>query len=177
MSVVTAGAIGAGKIWLKPGAAAIAGFVADRVGIWQTVAACFVVIILSFGLFAVMPGTATLVSLMIINIVIASIVIFAHRGVYFALLEEAGIPAAMTGTAAGVISMIGFTPDIFMPLVGGALLDGYPGAAGYHAYFGLIAGLGVIGLACTVAVGKLEARETTGALKEENVGHFRSGLI
>jgi nitrate/nitrite transporter NarK len=154
MSVIVAGSIGAGKIWLKPGAAAIAGFIADRVGIWQTVAACFLIMILSFAGFAVLPGGPALVVLMIANIIVASIAIFAHRGIYFALMEESGIPAAMTGTAAGLISMIGFTPDVFMPLVGGVLLDGYPGATGYHLYFGMIAGLCVVGLLATLIIGQ-----------------------
>jgi nitrate/nitrite transporter NarK len=161
MSVVAAGAIGAGKIWLKPGAAAIAGFIADRLGIWQTVAACFVILILSFAGFAALPGTASLVTLMIVNIVVASIAIFAHRGVYFALLEESGIPAMMTGTATGLISVIGFTPDVFMPLLGGHLLDKYPGARGYHLFFWFIAGLAIVGLCATLVIGRLSSRPST----------------
>jgi nitrate/nitrite transporter NarK len=158
MSIVAAGAIGAGKVWLKPGAAAIAGFIADKVGVWQTVGVCFVVLIFSFAGFAILPGGASLVILMICNITIASIAIFAHRGVYFALLEECRISPAMTGTATGLISMIGYTPDIFMPLLGGVLLDGYPGATGYHYYFGFIAGLSVVGLAATLIIGRLVVR-------------------
>jgi nitrate/nitrite transporter NarK len=158
LSVVAAGTLGAGKVWLKPGAAAIAGFIADRMGIWQTVAACFAVLILSFAGFAALPGTASLVTLMIVNIVIASIAIFAHRGVYFALLEESGIPPLMTGTATGLISVIGYTPDIFMPLLGGHLLDEYPGAPGYHMFFWFIIGLGVVGLCATLVIGRLSRK-------------------
>jgi hypothetical protein len=79
-----------------------------------------------------------MIALMLVNVAVASLAIFALRGIYFALLEEGGIPVAVTGTAAGVISMLGFTPDIFMPLVGGALLDAFPGEAGYKFYFGFI---------------------------------------
>ena len=160
MSVVVAGSIAAGKIWLKPGAAAIAGFIADRIGIWQSVAAGFVILIISFAGFAILPGNASLVILMIANIIFASIAVFAHRGIYFALLEECRIPPLMTGTAAGLISMIGFTPDIFMPLIGGALLDRYPGAAGYQLYFGFIAVLCTIGLLAVLVIGR--SRRTAG---------------
>ncbi len=154
MSVVVAGSIAAGKIWLKPGAAAIAGFIADRIGIWQSVVGGYVILIISFAGFAILPGTASLTILMVANIIVASIAVFAHRGIYFALLEECQIPPLMTGTAAGLISMIGFTPDIFMPLIGGALLDGYPGAVGYQLYFGFIAALCVIGLIATMMIGR-----------------------
>jgi MFS family permease len=77
--------------------------------------------------------------------VIISIGVFALRGLYFALLTEGGISAAATGTAVGVISAIGFTPDVFMPLLGGILLDTYPGAEGYRYYFGTIAILCLVG--------------------------------
>ena len=154
MSAVVAGTIAAGKIWLKPGSAAIAGFVADRLGIWQSVAGGFVILIISFAGFAVLPGTASLVVLMIANITVASIAIFAHRGIYFALLEECQISPLMTGTAAGLISMIGFTPDIFMPLIGGMLLDSYPGPKGYQIYFGFIALLCCFGLLATLLIGR-----------------------
>lgn len=154
MSAVAAGAIGAGKVWLKPLSALIAGFVADRVGVSKSVAACFLALIASFAGFVVLPGGAAMVALMIANIALASIAIFALRGVYFALLEESGIPTIVTGTATGIVSVIGFAPDVFMPLLGGALLDAFPGEAGYRIYFGFIAFLCVGGLIATLALFK-----------------------
>ena len=145
MSAVAAGAIGAGKVWLKPAAAAIAGFAADRIGVSKAVAIGIVVLTASFLGFVLMPGGEAMIALMIFNIAIASIAIFALRGIYFALLEECGVPAAVTGTATGIISVIAFTPDVFMPLVGGALLDAFPGEAGYRYFFGFITALCVSG--------------------------------
>jgi len=77
------------------------------------------------------------------------------RAIYFALLEEGGIPMAVTGTAAGVVSMIGFTPDIFMPLMGGMLLDNIPGSAGYRLFFLIVAGICVIGLIATLMIRRI----------------------
>ena len=159
MSVVAGAAIGVGKVWLKPVAAAAAGVIADRIGIWRGVALCFVVLIASFLGFAALPGQATLVWLMIANIALASLAVFALRGIYFALLEESGVPLALTGTATGVVSMIGFTPDVFMPLVGGSLLDAYPGETGYRLLFLVIALLSVVGLAATIAIGRRTSRQ------------------
>ena len=82
---------------------------------------------------------------MLVNAAIVSAAIFALRGIYFALLEEGGVDAAVTGTAAGVISAVGFTPDVFMPLLGGVLLDAYPGEDGYRYFYLAIAGLCAIG--------------------------------
>lgn len=150
MSVVAAGAIGAGKVWLKPFAAIAAGFAADRFGIAQAVIICFALMIASFIGFVFLPGQASFVGLMIANIALASIAIFAMRGIYFALLEESGVPTFMTGTATGLISAIGFTPDVFMPLLGGHLLDAFPGDTGYRYLFGIIALLCLCGIAATL---------------------------
>ncbi|MCK5747600.1 MAG: MFS transporter, partial [Oricola sp.] len=145
MSAVAAGAIGAGKVWLKPVSAAIAGFAADRIGVSKAVLIGMVVLTASFLGFTVLPGGSAMIGLMIFNIALASIAIFALRGIYFALLEDCGVPAAVTGTATGVISVIAFTPDVFMPLVGGALLDAYPGETSFRYFFGLITALCVCG--------------------------------
>ena len=146
MSVVFGGAIGVGKMWLKPLSALGAGFLADRAGTSRTVAWCLAVLIASFGVFVFTPGNPRLVLVLIVNTAVASLAIFALRGIYFALLEEGGIPLAVTGTAAGVVSVVGFTPDVFMPIVGGVLLDRYPGGLGYRYFFALIVGLCILGL-------------------------------
>ena len=52
----------------------------------------------------------------------------------------------MTGTAVGVVSAIGFTPDFFMPILGGMLLDSHPGVLGYRYYFGVIAIMSICGV-------------------------------
>jgi nitrate/nitrite transporter NarK len=146
MTVTMAAVISVGKMWLKPAAALVAGFVSDRLGIANSVSLLFVVLIVSFATFAVLPGTPSLLSVMLVNVAIASLAVFAMRGIYFALLEEGGIPMAVTGTAAGVISVIGYTPDIFMPLLGGVLLDTFPGSQGYKLFFFAVAGICVAGL-------------------------------
>jgi len=76
--------------------------------------------------------------------------VFALRGIYFALLEEGGIPFMVTGTAAGIISIIAYTPDIFMPLLGGVLLDRFPGAEGYRLFFFTVAAICTMGLGATL---------------------------
>lgn len=146
MSVVFGGAIGVGKMWVKPFSALAAGFLADRRGIARTVTLSFFILILSFSVFIFTPGSPRLVMVLVVNTAVASLAIYALRGIYFALLEEGGIPLVVTGTATGLVSVIGFTPDVFMPMVGGVLLDRYPGGLGYRYLFLIIAGLCVCGM-------------------------------
>jgi nitrate/nitrite transporter NarK len=150
MSVTMAAALSVGKLWMKPIAALSAGFISDKFGIAKSVAFLFVVLIASFTLFALMPGTPSLLPVMIANVALASLAVFAMRGIYFALLEEGGIPIVVTGTAAGIISVVGYTPDIFMPLLGGVLLDRYPGPEGYRLFFLTVAGICTVGLVATL---------------------------
>lgn len=145
LSVVLGGAIAVGKMWLKPFAAAGAGFIADRFGVSKTVFVSFLIVTSGFVVFGILPGGDSWLLVMLINAAVVSAAIFALRGIYFALLEEGGVDAAVTGTAAGVISAVGFTPDVFMPLLGGVLLDAYPGEEGYRYFYLAIAGLCAIG--------------------------------
>jgi len=167
MSLVFGGAIGVGKMWVKPIPALGAGFLADRIGPSRTVAWSFAVLIFSFCVFVITPGSPNLVSILIINTILASLAIFAVRGVYFAMLEEGGIPLALTGTATGIVSVIGYTPDIFMPIAGGAFLDKYPGALGYRYFFLIIVGLCVLGLVSALIVMRKYSKFT---LKEGHDG-------
>jgi len=148
LSVVIGASLAVGKMWLKPVVAVCAGFAADKLGVANTVFYCLLAMTLCFGVFSVLPGGDAYLVVMLINVVIISIGVFALRGLYFALLSEGGISSAATGTAVGVISAIGFTPDVFMPLLGGILLDAYPGAEGYRYYYGAIAILCLIGTFC-----------------------------
>jgi sugar phosphate permease len=154
MSVVFGGAIGVGKYWMKPLSSLGAGFLADRAGTSRTVVWCLAILIVSFGIFVLMPGNPKLIGVLIANTAVASLAIFALRGIYFALLEEGNIPLALTGTAAGIVSAVGFTPDVFMPIVGGVLLDRHPGGLGYRYLFGFIISLCFLGLLSSLALYK-----------------------
>jgi hypothetical protein len=89
---------------------------------------------------------------LLVNVAIISGAVYGLRGIYFSLLEQGGIPIAVTGTATGIISIIGYTPDIFLPVLGGMILDASPGAVGYQQYFLLISALSAIGLVAAFVV-------------------------
>ncbi len=160
MTAAVAGFISAGRMSLKPLAALIAGFVGDRYGIARSTMVLFVLLTVSFGLFSVLPASPGLFVWMLVNVAIAAIAIFALRGIYFALLEEGGVPLAVTGTAGGVVSAIGFTPDVFMPMLGGILLDKYPGVTGYQYLYLATAGMCVVGLIAAIIIYKRYVGQT-----------------
>lgn len=67
------------------------------------------------------------------------------RGIYWATLESCDVPDRIKGLAIGVISLIGYFPDIYLPLINAALLQAYPGRTGYTIYFIGIAMMGLVG--------------------------------
>ena len=71
--------------------------------------------------------------------------VYSARVLYFATLEEAKIPIAVTGTAVGFISVVGYTPDIFTGLINGYFLDKYNEVVGHQIVFGIMTVFSIIG--------------------------------
>lgn len=142
--------VGTFLLYIRPFAALLVIFLAIRfkASYWMVVgfavmlfgAIFFATGILEYGMY-----TATLVSIFVI-----STGIYAVRALYFALMQEGEIPLAVTGTAIGLISVVGYLPDIFMPPLIGIFLDNYPGETGYQLVFGTMAVFSLIGLAAVV---------------------------
>lgn len=143
---VQASGIGALSFWIRAAAAVAAGYLGDRIDASRVIVWGFAILIGGCLLIAsgvLVPGPAWK---LIATIVTASVGIYALRGVYFALLAEGAVPLAYTGSAAGVVSVLGFTPDVFMGPLMGALLDNSPGLPGHRHVFAAVAGFGAVGL-------------------------------
>ena len=149
LSVTLAALLSSLKLWVKPFAALGAGVLADKLGVTQVIVTLFIILLLGFLSFAFLPGTTGWIPVMVLNLILVSMAVFGLRGVYFALVHESGVPFEVTGVAIGVISMIGLSPDIFMPLLGGMLLDTYQGAEGYQYFFLCVSGLCCLGIIAT----------------------------
>ncbi|MBK8291454.1 MAG: hypothetical protein IPK96_11475 [Flammeovirgaceae bacterium] len=82
--------------------------------------------------------------------------VYGVRVLYFAVLQEARVPLITTGTVVGIISFIGFTPDIFMSPLNGLLLDLNPGVLGHQYVFLVLALFSLIGLITSLRFSKLK---------------------
>lgn len=144
---VAAAQLGTVSFWVRPFAAVGAGYLADRVRPSRVAAWSFFALALGCLLMVVQPSVhAVLVAV----VAATSVGIYAVRAVYFALLGEACVPLTVTGSAIGLVSVIGFTPDVFMGPIMGYLLDRSPGALGHQHVFLFVAGSAVVGLAASV---------------------------
>ena len=147
---VRAASVSAVAFWVRPVAALTAGLIADKVGGPRTIVVCFLLIIIADSTVALGLLDPTAPWMLFVMVVAISTVVFGLRGIYFAIFDEAGVPPALTGTAVGLVSVVGYTPDIFMGPINGYLTDTYPGATGHEYFFGVLAGFAALGLCCTL---------------------------
>jgi len=142
---VTGAKIGALTGWTRPLAAVAAGYLANRYGASNIVIMCFSMLIAGYSLFTFITPQADLYRVLLLNVVFTSLAVYALHAIYFALLAESDIPLGATGTAVGAISVVGFTPDIFVGPAMGWLLDNNSTVTGHQLVFASLAAFAVIG--------------------------------
>lgn len=142
-------AIGA---WMRPVAALGAGFLGDRFTISRMTLIAFVLLLISDLYFALTTPLPGVVWVLFCNMLLGASAIFGLRGLYFALFQEAKVPVAVTGTAVGLVSVLGFTPDIFVAYFGGVLLDRAPGLAGHQHFFLFLAAFAALGVIASYTI-------------------------
>lgn len=131
--------------YLRPVSAIGFGILADRISAGKVISIMFTLSFVAYlGLSRITPQPATL-SIIYLNLITTFIAVFALRGVYFALLEETDIKGKYTGTAVGLISVVGFAPDAFFYAAGGRIIDAAPGLSGFHNYFIFLAAFALTG--------------------------------
>ena len=147
---VAAAQISTIAFWVRPFAAIGAGLLGDRISSSRMIALSFGILIvgsLVIALGVLQPGIHWM---LVATVAGTSVGIYALRGIYFALFEEARVPLAFTGSAVGLVSFIGYTPDIFMGPLMGYLIDRSPGALGHQHVFGVLAAFAAVGLISTL---------------------------
>jgi nitrate/nitrite transporter NarK len=142
--------------YLRPIAAIIAGFIVDRFVASRVIVVFFVVLAVSYTLLGFAPVSGFAIDYLYANIIVTFVTVFGIRGVYFALIEETKINSKVTGTAVGLISVIGFTPEVYFASIAGRLLDAAPGIAGHQHVFLMLAGFAVIGIMATVLLARIK---------------------
>ena len=142
---VEAAKVGSYQMYLRPLVCVLVGVFADKSSSALWLIRGFVILFIGSLLFASGWVNAPLSGLFIFAVVITGIGTYALRTLYYAAVKEGHIPYAVTGTAVGIISVIGYTPDIFMGPVMGILLDSSPGITGHQHVFTLLAGFSLIG--------------------------------
>lgn len=144
LTVVMAGTITTLKLWMRPIGGIGGGFLGDRYSkVSVLVIALFLAAVSLLGLMAA-PRISSHV-LLVFLVLFIGILTYAIRGLYWSLLDRCNIPVETMGLAIGLISVLGYSPDVFLPLINGYLTQNFPGVFGYQLYFGYVAGMAALG--------------------------------
>ena len=146
MDEVEAAGFTAYATYLRPVGAVVAGFIADRFSAAKSIFVTFLILCIAYAVVAASTLQFDGSGLIITNLLVSYFAVFALRGIYFALLEETQTPKYLTGTTVGLVSVIGYTPDVFFAPIAGRILDASPGAAGHQHYFIFLACIALTGM-------------------------------
>ena len=144
LSAVMVGTITLAKLWMRPIGGIAAGFIGDWSNPEKVLSITLVLASIALAMMAFLPATsATLLMLAIVLLV--GLLTYAVRGLYWATLGGCDVPKKIKGLAIGIISMIGYAPESYLPLVSAALIEQYPGGLGYKIYYLIISACGLFG--------------------------------
>ena len=158
MNEADAAGFTANASYIRLVAALAAGLLGDRFGIARLVWMSFGALAGCWAILDLLDASPEALGIVYTNLVITYFGVYALRGLYFALLEQTRVPHMVTGAAVGLISLIGYTPDIFIGPIAGRLLDSFPGVAGYQYFFLLLCGISTIGMITAAAVSRAASR-------------------
>lgn len=137
--------------WTRPFAPLIAGIIADRFDATRSIGVVFAFLALSYVFLALAVPDGAWLSIIYANFFVSTAGVYALRGIYFALIEENNTPRHITGAAVGLMSVVGYTPEIFFPVISGRILDATPGIGGFQNYFWFLSGITATGV-CVILV-------------------------
>ncbi len=137
--------IGTFLLFLRPLIGVLIGILADRTQTTFWLIVSFIISFFGALLFASGLISNSTTALFFISILIVATGVYAARSLYFAVMQKGKIPLVLTGTAVGIISLIGYTPDIFAGPAMGYLLENSPGEEGHQHVFWMLALFSLIG--------------------------------
>ena len=137
--------VGTFLLFVRPVIGILIGVVADRTQTTLWLVLSFIITFFGALLFATGIISDSTTVLFFISILVVATGVYAARSLYFAVMESGQIPLVLTGTAVGLISLVGYTPDIFAGPAMGYLLDNSPGEEGHQHVFLMLALFSFIG--------------------------------
>lgn len=136
LSVAGGSTLGGIRYIIQAFGGVIGGFLADKIGSrLKVIIGGAVLTGLSYALFLFLPADKGLIAIILANFVAGMFFIYLIRSQYFAIIDDAGIPVSKTGRVSGIVSCLGYLPDVFMYTMIGGWLDNNDGKAEFNMMF------------------------------------------
>jgi len=144
LSAVTVGAITVGRLWMRPLGGVLAGFIGDY---FRVIPFLGVLMLIAGGLLALLPLLPATIGATVLFPMVLLIGLFTYgvRGIFWATLDECDVSASTRGLAVGIISLLAYTPDIYVPMVQSWALANWGGQQGFQIYYGLFGASSLLG--------------------------------
>ena len=144
LSAVAVATITTAKLWMRPIGAVAAGFAGDFLDREKVLGILLVAASVALSVLTVLPISIGAFVLLAVVLIIG-LLTYAVRGIFWSTLESCNVSNSIKGLAIGLISLLGYSPDVYLPLLSNYLFENYPGKQAYEIYFNIIAGMGILG--------------------------------
>ena len=152
---IEAAKVGAVQLYLRPIVCIMIGLLADKTKNMFWIIFGFITMLIGALIFSLGLIQPNMNFIFFLSLVVLAVGTYSIRALYFAVLKEAKVPFALTGTAVGLISVVGYSPDIFAGPIMGHLLDTYPGVVGHQYVYLMLVAFSVIGLIASLRFARL----------------------
>ena len=149
--------IGSLQLYLRPIVCLLIALFADKKSYINLIIVGFIIMLIGAIIFSLGIVQVNMNFVFFFSLIVVATGTYAIRALYFSLMQQGHIPLILTGTAVGVISVVGYTPDIFASPIIGYLLDTYPGIAGHQYVFSMLVLFSILGLWASFKFAKLVA--------------------
>ena len=147
------------QLYLRPLACILIAMLADKSSYIYFIIFGFVTMLIGSTIFAFGIVQLNMNFIFYLSLIIVATGTYAIRALYFSIMQEGRIPLVLTGTAVGLISVVGYTPDIFAPPIFGYFLDKYPGLLGHQYVFTILVLFSILGLLASIKFAYLKKEE------------------
>ena len=147
--------------------AAVFGFASTKMkrSSFMLIVGCVIMAVGSLALVGVAPSKSTLILLMVIMVII-SFASYGNRSLYWAIIDEAGTPKMMVGSAVGAASLLGYLPDTFIHTLFGNWLDNLDELVAYKRIFTFLLVTACVGIVVAIIGEKIIVKHKKQQLAE-----------
>ena len=144
-TVTFGAALAASKRWLSLLGSIGGGYITDKIGTGKMIGGSFLIMAVGTVAMLMLPQNSGSIVIFTVLFIIVYIFYNVNYAMTWAMMDEGAIPERLSGSAAGLISTVGYLPEIFISLVAGFTLDANPGVTGYQKYFTFVVIMLVVG--------------------------------
>jgi predicted MFS family arabinose efflux permease len=130
----------------------IIGGIAQKKTPSKTIIVCGLITAVCLLAMVIMPKNSSVIILACILIVGLSFFLNGAYGVTSSMMTETKVPLAIFGSASGILSVIGFIPDMFVSPIAGKWLDTYDTTGAYNRIFAVLAVSATLAVVCALLV-------------------------